>query len=186
LVDIARAYIDPASPLYVGSDAAFQSAICLTEAARAAGIPIIFTRVEYKRGGVDGGHFYRKVASLSHFQIGEPLAEFDGRLSPNAYDVIVTKQYASAFFGTSLCGSLTAAGVDTCLIAGFSTSGCVRATALDTLQNGFRPIVVEDACGDRDAAVQRANLFDLGQKYADVVSLTDATSYLASLRGVNG
>jgi maleamate amidohydrolase len=182
LVDMARAYIDPGSPLYVGSEDAFQSAILLTEAARDAGIPIIFTRVEYQRGGADGGHFYRKVAALSHFQKGEPLAEFDERLSPLANDIVVTKQYASAFFGTSLNATLAEINVDTCLIAGFSTSGCVRATALDALQNGFRPIVIADACGDRDTDVQRANLFDLGQKYADVISLAEAETYLGSFK----
>ncbi|MFC6345584.1 isochorismatase family protein, partial [Nocardioides hankookensis] len=84
--------------------------------------------------------------------------------------VVVTKQYASSFFGTSLAATLTAAGVDTVVVTGFSTSGCVRATALDALQHGFRPIVVADACGDREAATHDQNLFDLDAKYADVLS----------------
>jgi len=181
LVDLARAYIDSSSPLYLGDERAFLANIELVAAARDAGIPVIFTRVEYMPGGRDGGLFYKKVAALSLFQKGEPMAEFDPRLRPEAEDIIVTKQYPSAFSGTSLTATLTAMGVDSCIVSGFSTSGCVRASALDALQNGFVPIVVSDACGDRDPAVQKANLFDLGAKYAEVVSLAAAKTYLASI-----
>jgi len=181
LIDLARAYIDSSSPLYLGDESAFLANIELTKAARDAGIPVIFTRVEYMSGGGDGGLFYKKVAALSLFQKGEPMAEFDRRLRPEAEDIIVTKQYPSAFFGTSLAATLTAMGVNSCIISGFSTSGCVRASALDALQNGFVPIVVSDACGDRDPAVQQANLFDLGAKYAEVMSLEAAKSYLSSI-----
>jgi maleamate amidohydrolase len=181
LVDLARAYIDSSSPLYLGDERAFLANIELVAAARDAGIPVIFTRVEYMPGGRDGGLFYKKVSALSLFQKGEPMAEFDPRLRPEAEDIIVTKQYPSAFSGTSLTATLTAMGVDSCIVSGFSTSGCVRASALDALQNGFVPIVVSDACGDRDPAVQKANLFDLGAKYAEVVSLAAAKTYLASI-----
>ena len=84
---------------------------------------------------------------------------------------MITKQYASAFFGTTLASTLTALGVDTLLIAGVSTSGCIRATALDACQHGFIPLVVRDAVGDRHPAPHEANLFDLQAKYAEVVSL---------------
>ncbi|MEH6660199.1 MAG: isochorismatase family protein [Parasphingorhabdus sp.] len=181
LVDLARAYIDSSSPLYLGDESAFLANIELVAAARDAGIPVIFTRVEYMPGGSDGGLFYRKVSALSLFQKGEPMAEFDPRLRPEAEDIIVTKQYPSAFFGTSLAATLTAMGINSCIISGFSTSGCVRASALDALQNGFVPIVVSDACGDRDPAVQNANLFDLGAKYAEVISLAATKTYLSSI-----
>ncbi len=181
LVDVARAYIEPDAPLYVGSEAAFMAMIELTRMARAAKIPVIFTRVEFMRGGADGGLFYKKAGPLKLFQKGEPLGDFDDRLRPQPQDVVVTKQYASAFFGTSLASTLNALEIDTCLLGGFSTSGCVRATTLDALQNGFRPIVVTDACGDRDPQVQAANLFDLGQKYADLKTLKEIAGYLAGL-----
>lgn len=169
IVDVVAAYVDPASPLYVGTDAELAVNERLLKAARAAGIPVIFTRVEYAPGGADGGYFYKKVKALRVFDRGGPLGAFPPRLLPLAHELVVTKQYASAFFGTSLRSTLSALHVDTVLITGYSTSGCVRATALDALQNGFIPVVVADACGDRDAGVQAANLFDLAAKYADVL-----------------
>jgi maleamate amidohydrolase len=91
---------------------------------------------------------------------------------------VVVKQYASAFFGTSLASTLHTAGVDTVVLAGVSTSGCVRATAMDALNSGFRPQVVRDACADRTPAVHESNLADLDAKYADVVGLAEALDHL--------
>ncbi len=182
LIDVTKAYIDPGAPLYVGSDDAFQSMLSLANLARKSSVPIIFTRVEYMTGGADGGLFYKKVGALSLFQKGEPLGDFDDRLKPATNDIVVTKQYPSAFFGTSLVSTLNSLHIDTCLFAGFSTSGCVRASALDALQHGFRPVVVPEACGDRDPAVQSANLFDLEQKYADLKNLSAVEQYFDSLR----
>jgi len=181
LIDVARAYIEPDAPLYVGSEDAFQAMISLEKMARVKEVPVIFTQVRYCPGGTDGGFFYKKAKPLALFQIGEPLGDFDDRLRPQAGDVVVTKQYASSFFGTSLAATLNSMGVDTCVIGGFSTSGCVRATALDALQSGFRPVVVTDACGDRDPKVQAANLFDLGQKYADLRTLKEIETYVEQL-----
>lgn len=181
LIDAAKAYIEPDAPLYVGSEDAFQAMVSLTDMAREHDVPVIFTRVEFAPGGADGGLFYQKVQALSLFQTGERLADFDDRLKPLAGDVVVTKQYPSAFFGTSLGSTLNSLRVDTCLLAGFSTSGCVRASTLDALQHGFRPIVVSEACGDRDPQVQSANLFDLSQKYADLKSLADINVYFQAL-----
>ena len=101
-------------------------------------------------------------------------SEFPPDLQPTPVDLVITKQYASAFFGTSLCSTLNAMRVDTLLITGLSTSGCVRATAVDACQYGFKPFVVRDACGDRHSAPHEANLFDLQAKYAEVISLEDA------------
>ena len=148
-------------------------------AAREAGVPVLHTRVEFQPGGADGGIFFRKVAALECFVRGNPLAAFGEGLEPAEGEVVVTKQYASAFFGTSLAPTLTAMGIDTLMIAGVSTSGCVRATAVDACQNGFIPIVIRDACGDRDPSVHDANLFDLDAKYADVVSEQEALNHLA-------
>ena len=185
IIDAARAYIEKDAPLYVGSEDAFEAMIALDGMARAANVPVIFTRVEFAPGGADGGFFYQKVAALSLFQKGQPLAEFDDRLKPQSGDIVVTKQYASAFFGTTLASTLRTLDVDTCLLAGFSTSGCVRASTLDALQNGFRPIVVTEACGDRDPQVQSANLFDLGQKYADLKNLVEIKHYFGQISHQN-
>jgi maleamate amidohydrolase len=169
IVDVCMAYLDPALPLYAGVESALASNVRLAAAARAAGVPVVFTRVEYSAGGLDGGLFYKKVPALKAFLPGMPDAEFHPDLVPAAGDVVVTKQYASAFFGTSLAATLNAMRIDTLLITGFSTSGCVRATTLDALQHGFLPFVVADACGDRALGPHDANLFDLQAKYAEVI-----------------
>jgi maleamate amidohydrolase len=130
--------------------------------------------VLYQARGLDGGIFYRKVPALKAYLPGNPLGDFPEDFGPQGDEVLVTKQYASAFFGTSLAATLTAMGTDTVLITGFSTSGCVRATALDALQNGFVPYVIREACGDRDSRPHDASLFDLQAKYAEVVGESEA------------
>lgn len=179
IVDVVMAYLDPASPLYAGVEAELAVNERLLAAARAAGIPVLFTNVEYTPGGVDGGYFYKKIKALKVFDRGGPLGAFPPSLIPRTDEVVITKQYASAFFGTSLRSTLSALGVDTVLITGYSTSGCVRATALDALQNGFIPVVVADACGDRDARVHASNLFDLSAKYADVLESGAVLDWIA-------
>lgn len=178
LIDLVEAYLQPESPLYAGIEAALASAVRVTAAARAAGIPIVFTNVEYQPGGADGGVFYRKVPALKVFDRGSPLGAFPAVLAPQDGDIVITKRYASAFFATHLASTLTALGVDSVLICGTSTSGCVRATALDACQHGFLPFVVRDACGDRHAGPHEANLFDLQAKYAEVVGEAEAIALL--------
>lgn len=170
VVDFCQAYLDPDSPLYAGVENARESCIRLLAAARTAQIPVLHTKVEFQPGGADGGVFFRKVGALECFVRGNPLGQYGDGLEPAEGEVVVVKQYASGFFGTSLASTLTSLGIDTLIITGVSTSGCVRATALDACQHGFVPIVVRDACGDRDQRVHEANLFDLDAKYADVVS----------------
>jgi maleamate amidohydrolase len=170
IVDVVTAYLDPASPLYAAAESALASNVRLAAAARTAGAQVIFTNVVYEPGGRDGGLFFKKVPALKAFIAGSPFGAFHADLTPQGDDMVVSKQYPSAFFGTPLASTLRALGVDTVLITGFSTSGCVRASALDALQNGFAPFVVEEACGDRDPAVQTANLFDIRQKIGEVVS----------------
>lgn len=181
IVDVCRAYLDPASPLYVGAESALAANITLAAAARAAHVPVVFTRVRYSAGGLDGGLFYRKVPALAAYLDDNPLGDFDPGLVPEPGDLVVTKQYASAFFATSLAANLTAIGIDSLLITGFSTSGCVRATALDAIQHGFIPYVVRDACGDRAPGPHESNLFDLQAKYAEVVGLDDALALIRRL-----
>lgn len=181
VVDMCRAYFDPESPLFAGVPDVVGACASLVQAARDHGIPVIWTRVEYEPGGSDGGVFYRKVGALSVFDRGGPLAAWLPELTPIDGDVVITKQYASGFFGTSLAATLTSKGIDTAVICGVSTSGCVRATALDACQCGFVPIVVRDACGDRDHGVHESNLFDLDKKYADVESLQTVLEVFGSL-----
>jgi nicotinamidase-related amidase len=181
VVDFVQAYLDPGCPLYAGVEAARAAAVVLLGACRRAGIPIVHTNVAFQPGGADGGVFFRKVKALACFERGRHphWAAFAEGLAPQDGETVVTKQYASAFFGTSLASTLTARGIDTVLIAGLSTSGCVRATALDACQHGFVPVVIREAVGDRDARVHAASLFDLAAKYADVVGIDEALAYLA-------
>jgi maleamate amidohydrolase len=178
IVDFVMAYLDKESPLYAGVEDALASNERLLETARAARTPVVFTNVEYAPGGQDGGIFYRKLPALKLFERGSPLGAFPVALTPNAGELVVTKKYASAFFGTSLASTLTAMHIDTLLITGLSTSGCVRATALDACQHGFLPFVVRDACGDRHPGPHQASLFDLQAKYAEVISEDEALAYL--------
>ena len=174
IVDVCNAYLDPVSPLYARVESALASNLRLVDAARASGVPVVFTRVLYTADGADGGLFYRKVPALRAYLPGNPLGDFPAGFGPRGDEVVVTKQYASAFFGTSLAATLSAMRIDCVLITGFSTSGCVRATALDALQNGFAPFVIRDACGDRAEGPHESNLLDLQAKYAEVVSEAEA------------
>ncbi len=181
IVDFVVAYLDPASPLYAGVEDALASNERLLAAARKAGIPVLFTNVEYTPGGTDGGVFFRKVPALKAFERGSPMGAFPDSLQPQAGELVITKQYASSFFGTTLASTLIAMGVDTLLITGLSTSGCVRATALDACQHGFLPFVVREACGDRHPGPHEANLFDLQAKYAEVISESQAIAHISAL-----
>ena len=181
IVDFVVAYLDPASPLYARVEDALASNERLLAAARAAGIPVLFTNVVYTPGGADGGVFYRKVPALKLFERGSPLGAFPPSLQPQDGEMVISKQYASSFFGTHLAATLTAQGIDTLLITGLSTSGCVRATALDACQHGFLPFVVREGCGDRHLAPHEANLFDLQATYAEVISEAQAIAHLEAL-----
>ena len=181
IIDFVQAYLQPDSPIYAGVEPALAATRRLLALARAKGVLVVHTNVEFLRGGLNGGVFYRKIPLLRIFEAGSPLGAFPPELTPLPTELVVTKQYASAFFGTSLASTLTAAGVDTLLIAGVSTSGCVRATATDACQHGFVPIVVRDAVGDRHEKVHESNLFDLQAKYAEVMDEAAVTTYLEGL-----
>lgn len=183
VIDFVRAYLVKDSPLYAGVEQARADCETLLRAARDVRIPIVHTNVVYQPGGRDGGVFFRKVPALRCFEAGAhpELAAFAEGLEPLSGETVISKQYASAFFATSLASTLTALGVDTVLIAGLSTSGCVRASAVDCCQHGFVPIVVREAVGDRAPGPHEANLFDLQAKYAEVASLGDVLAYLKDL-----
>jgi len=181
VIDMVRAYFEPGADLYMGADSCLHEAAAVLAAARDAGIPVVHTKVSFSADGIDGGVFFRKVGALQHFVGDTPLGQIMPEVEPASDEVVITKQYASAFFGTSLAATLTAARVDTLVITGVSTSGCVRATAVDAIQHGFIPLVVREAVGDRDARPHEANLFDMQAKYAEVVSTGDVQKYLGAL-----
>lgn len=183
VVDFIRAYTEPGSPLYAPAVVeAVKATVPLLKGARERGVPVVYTRVLYHANGADGGLFVRKVPALRRMVEGEPMADIVPELPPGPDDVILIKQYASSFFGTSLAAMLTARGIDTLVITGCSTSGCVRATALDAMQYGFRPIVPRECVGDRHDGPHEANLFDINAKYGDVLALEEVMRQLAAVQ----
>lgn len=181
IIDFVKAYLIERSPLYAGVEEAWSACRRLLASARRAGIPVLHTTVRYQADGRDGGIYFRKVPALRIFLEGADaqLTEFAEGLEPLPGEIVIVKQYSSAFFGTSLNATLTAAGIDTLLIAGVSTSGCIRATTVDACQYGFIPVVVREAVGDRPGGTHDANLFDLQVKYAEVRALRQVQRYLS-------
>lgn len=183
VIDFVQAYTTPGSPLYAapGVPAAVSETVELLATARAHAVPIIYTTVSYRPDGRDGGIFVQKVPALLHLTDDSPLAAIVPELPPQPGDMVVNKKYASAFFGTHIAATLTAMGVDTVIMTGCSTSGCIRASAVDGMQYGFRVIVPRECVGDRAPEVHEANLFDIDGKYGDVVSRAAVLAYLHSL-----
>lgn len=181
MIDFVEAYFDPDCDLYADVDDALQSALRVREAAHKAGIPVILTNVVYHDGGLDGGRFFEKVRPLRNFLRGNPMGDWPRGLTPTENELVISKQYPSAFFGTSLASTLTAMGVDNVILTGLTTSGCVRASCVDSMSHGFITTVVRDACGDRHSEPHEANLFDMQAKYADVVSEEEIIAHLSAL-----
>jgi maleamate amidohydrolase len=183
VIDLVEAYFRDGSPLYHASyKPVLQSALHIRDAAHKARIPVIITRVEFHKGGIDGGVFFQKARlPLLCFEAGNPLGDFPAGLTIGPDDIVLTKKYPSAFFASHLAAMLTTRGIDTVLITGVSTSGCVRATVVDACSSGFRPMVVREAVGDRHPTPHEANLFDIDAKYGDVVSEAETLQYLATL-----
>jgi maleamate amidohydrolase len=179
IVDFIKAYTDPGEPFYAAAVVqAVERTRPLLTAARARGIPVIFTRVLYSEHALEGGLFVRKIPSLRKLVDGAHAAALVDELAPRPGEVVLTKQYASAFFGTPLASTLTAHGVDTLILTGCSTSGCIRATAVDGMQHGFRVIVPRECVGDRAPEPHEANLFDIDAKYGDVVPVASVIEKL--------
>jgi maleamate amidohydrolase len=181
LIDLMHAYFEEGSQLCLPSKDCLHSASRVLEAARDKGVLVIHTKVVLGPGGVDGGVFVQKVPALRGFVGENSLNELMSEVAPLPNELVIVKQFASAFFGTTLASTLQASGVDTLIITGVSTSGCVRATGVDAVQHGFIPKVVADAVGDRAPGPHEANLYDLQAKYADVISELDARAYFSSL-----
>ena len=179
IVDFISAYTTPGSPLYAPDVVtAVQATTSLLALAREKNVPVLFTKVLYNKNYRDGGIFVQKVPVLKTLVEGEPLAEIVPDLAPTPEDTVIVKQYASAFFGTALAAALTTLSVDTLILTGCSTSGCIRASAVDGMQYGFRVIIPRECVGDRHPAPHEANLFDIHAKYGDVVSQEEVMAYL--------
>jgi len=181
VIDFIRGFTESASPLSGDLDGPLTATIEILRLARVRGVSVYFTTVEYDPSMKDAGLFPLKVPSLKWLISGSPWVQLDPRLQQQSGELLIRKKYASAFFGTELAASLTAESADTVIITGCTTSGCVRATAVDALQHGFRAIVPAGAVGDRAQLPHEANLFDIDAKYGDVVSVSDVLAYLERL-----
>ncbi len=183
VVDFSYGFTDRQYP--TASEAAAQMAQTrkLCDAARARGFPVIFTTIAYHPGELDKLPWLKKATGMRALVEGSRLVEIDAATGIQPEDAIVTKKGASSFFGSTLNALLTGAGVDTLVVTGATTSGCVRATVVDAVQSGYNVLVPHDCCADRAQAPHDANLYDMDQKYADVTDSADVLDWLESFRG---
>ena len=181
VVDFSCGFTDPACGLGSELTAEVEATKRVLDVARAKGLPVIFTTIGFEAGLKDGGLWLQKVPTLGDLQVGGRWVEIDPRLEPRDDETIVLKKGASAFFGTNLAAILVSQHVDSVILCGATTSGCIRATAIDLLQYGWPTLVPRECVGDRAQAPHEANLFDIQAKYADVVPLEDALAYLETV-----
>lgn len=180
VIDFMKGYTTEGAPLYApGVVTAVKVGGGLLQVARETATPIIHTNIRYQPGSFqDGGMWVKKAPVMRDMVEGNPMAAFCDEVTPRDDELVITKQYASAFFGTSLAPTLHSQGIDTLIVIGCSTSGCVRATAVDGVQHGFRVMVVRDGVGDRHEGPHEANLFDIDSKYGDVIDSDEAVAWL--------
>lgn len=184
VIDVNLGFTDPASPLVCDLDGVVAAIRRLLDETRRAGLPVVYTTVSYDEGDkVAAAAFIDKIPALLTLQAGSRWVEIDPRLAPQTGEPVLNKLFASAFFGTALSSLLAAAGCDSVIVTGASTSGCVRATVVDAIQHGYRPLVPREAVGDRNSAAHQANLYDIDAKYGDVVSTDEVVSHLEELSG---
>jgi maleamate amidohydrolase len=186
VVDFSCGFTDPESTLGADLTGQVEATKRLLDVARAKGLPVVFTTIGYEASLKDGGLWLQKAPSLGELQVGGRWVEIDPRLEPREDETIVLKKGASGFFGTNLASILISQGVDSVILCGATTSGCIRATAIDLLQYGYPTLVPRECVGDRAQAPHDANLFDINAKYADVVSVEDALAYLETVPGKVG
>lgn len=180
VVDLITGFTDRRSPLAGDLDAQVMATNALLKPAREAELPIFFSTVAYDPGLQEAGLWIRKIPSNHLLVEGSEWVQVDSRLGQLLNETTLVKKYASCFFGTDLAARLVSRRVDTLVVVGCTTSGCVRASVIDACSYGFHTIVVEEAVGDRAALPHAASLFDIDAKYGDVVSLDEAVTYLAS------
>ncbi len=179
IIDLMYAFTDPEMPFGSNMDEEVQDTARVMHLARQKGIPVIFTAMGYEEGcESEMGIWLKKAPTLALFKAGSRLVEIDERVKPIAGEPVIIKQGPSAFFGTHLASLLIRLGVDTLIITGCTTSGCVRATVVDAMQYSFRAIVPRECVADRAKGPHEANLFDINQKYGDVVPVRSVIDYL--------
>lgn len=181
VIDMAVAFNDPAYKVGGDQTPTVEAIQRLLPAARERDVPVIFFTTAYDPEGREAGMFGKKVPALLELQLGSPGVEIDPRLKPEDDEIVITKKYASAFFQTNLASLLVTEGVDTIILTGCSTSGCVRAASIDGVSHGYRVIVPEECVSDRAEGPHEANLFDINAKYGDVLPLDEVIEYLESL-----
>jgi len=178
LVDFAVGWTDPTSPISLPLDAELERAARVLAAARSAAAPVVFVTSAYEPAEVGTVRMLQKTPRVRVLSAGSPMVEIDPRIEPRPEELVITKKHGSAFFATELASFLVTQGVDTVLIGGCITSGCVRATAVDAAQHGYRSIVLGDACGDRTVEAHETTLRSIDDLYGDVISAAEAVSYL--------
>jgi len=178
LVDMINAFTDPSCPLGTDCPDVVIANQALLEVFRAQSLPVFFTTVAYKNSQ-QASVFRQRLPALDVLQFGSRWVDVDKRLALKDDETLVVKQLASAFHGTDLDQQLRALNVDSLVITGLTTSGCVRATAVDGLQYNYKVVVASEAVGDRNHAAHEANLFDLNAKYADVLNNQQIFALLA-------
>jgi maleamate amidohydrolase len=179
VVDMTLGFKAPESPLACDLEEPVANIQNLLEAARRAEIPVVFTTIAYRESDkLTAAAFIDKVPALLTLEAGSRWGEIDPSIAPREPEPVLNKLFAAAFYGTGLPSLLAAAGVDTLIVAGASTSGCVRATAVDALQYGYRPVVPRESVGDRNEQAHEANLYDIDAKYGDVVPTEEVLEYL--------
>ena len=178
VVDFSCGFTDPACPLGSDLTAEVEATRRLLDAAREKGLPVVFTTIGFDASLKDGGLWLQKVPTLGELQLGGRWVEIDERLGRRDDETVIVKKGASGFFGTNLASVLVSQGVDSVILCGATTSGCIRATAIDLLQYGWPTLVPRECVGDRAQAPHEANLFDIQAKYADVVPLEEALAYV--------
>lgn len=182
VIDMINAFTDPTMMLGADLDGPIEATRQMLQVAHDNGVPVIFSTVSYSEPGQkDAGIWALKQKGAITLVTGSHGVQIDDRLQFGPSDSLLVKKYASCFFGTDLVPRLLARGIDTLIIAGCTTSGCVRATAVDACQTGFRPMIVREAVGDRSETAHVQSLFDLDAKYGDVVTLNDTLRYLCQL-----
>ena len=182
VVDLIEGFVAQDGPFYTpGIEATCQNVGILMDEFREHNLPIVHTTVEYQENGLDGGIFVEKIPTLRQLVQGSRWTKFSPQVAPDSRGIIVSKRYASAFFGTHLGAALTAQRVDSLVIVGVSTSGCVRASAVDALQYGYRTIVVADCVIDVDQEAHRVNLRDIQRKYGEVLKLEQVLEVISSI-----
>lgn len=182
VVDFINGFTNPRSPLGSEADEAIEQTNRLVLEARAQSLPVFFSTIRYEEPGcVDAGIWISKIAGLQVLSSETDGSQLDSRLLWQPGDPIIVKKYASCFFGTDLASRLLARRVDTLILAGCTTSGCIRATAVDACQYGFRTIVAQEAVTDRSAVAHSQSLVDIDLKYGDVVSVEEVVVNLAKL-----